>query len=255
MRAAAEVEPFALLVDLEVLALGNRIDQLDLEVLAALPEEVLGLLAAPEFLRERRVLLHDLVHPLLDLGEIVGMERVLLGEVVIEAVLDHGADRDLRLRPQRLHRLRHDVRGVVPDELERFRVRAGDEFDLGVSGDRVGEVGKLAVEAHGHRALSQRGRDRLGDLEPRGPRFDRAARAVGKRQRNVGHRSLLSLAAYQCSVSWSGYMLRRALEVKSGRAASGRSARGQTCDARRGCRAPGRGRACPKDGNATIARG
>ena len=157
----------------------------------------------------------DLVHPLLDLGEIVGMERVLLGEVVIEAVLDHRADRHLRLRPQRLHRLRHHVRGVVPDELERFRVGAGDEFDLGVGGDRIGEVGELAVEAHGHRALGERGRDRLGDLEPRRPRFDRAARAVGKRQRNVGHPSLLSLAAYQCSVSWSGYMLRRAHEVKS----------------------------------------
>ena len=45
VRAAAQVEPLALLVDLEVLALGDGIDQLDLEQLALLLEEVLGLLA------------------------------------------------------------------------------------------------------------------------------------------------------------------------------------------------------------------
>ena len=47
------------------------------------------------------------------------------------------------------------VRGIVPDELERFGVGAGDEFDLGVRGDRIGEVGDPAVEAHGHGALSE----------------------------------------------------------------------------------------------------
>ena len=34
MRAAAEVEPVALIVDLEILALGNRIDEFDLVLLA-----------------------------------------------------------------------------------------------------------------------------------------------------------------------------------------------------------------------------
>ena len=126
-----------------------------------LAEELLGLVAAPELLGEGRVPGDDLAHLLLDLGEIVGVERLLLGEVVVEAVLDHGADRHLRARPQRLHGLRHDVRGVVPDQLERFRVGARDELDRGVVGDRIGEVGELAVEAHGHRALGERRRDRL----------------------------------------------------------------------------------------------
>src|SRR5262249_47085605 len=69
VRAAAEIQPFALLVDLDVLPLGDGVDQLDLEVLAALLEEVLGLLAAPDLLGERRILGDDLAHLLLDLGE------------------------------------------------------------------------------------------------------------------------------------------------------------------------------------------
>ena len=42
VRAAAEVEPFALLVDLEVLALGDGVDQLDLEELALLLKKSLA---------------------------------------------------------------------------------------------------------------------------------------------------------------------------------------------------------------------
>ena len=63
------------------------------------------------------------------LASVFGLERLLLGEVVVEAVLDHGADGHLRAGPQRLHRFRHHVRGVVPDQLERFRVGARDEID------------------------------------------------------------------------------------------------------------------------------
>ena len=37
-----------------------------------------------------------------------------------------------------LHRLGEHVRGVVPDQLQRARVVAGDEFDLGVVVDRIG---------------------------------------------------------------------------------------------------------------------
>jgi hypothetical protein len=48
MRAAAEIEPIALGVDFEVLIGGNGVDQLDLERLALLLKEALGLLAAPD---------------------------------------------------------------------------------------------------------------------------------------------------------------------------------------------------------------
>ena len=71
VRAAAEVEPFALAVDFQVLALGDRVDEFDLEALALGREKILGLCALPHLFREGLVLRDDLVHPLLDLGEIV----------------------------------------------------------------------------------------------------------------------------------------------------------------------------------------
>ncbi len=63
-------------------------------------------------------------------AQVVGRERLVAGEVVIEAVLDHRADGHLRAGPQRLHGLGQHVRGVVADQLQRARVVAGDEFDL-----------------------------------------------------------------------------------------------------------------------------
>ena len=92
------------------------------------------------------------------------MERLGLGEVVVEAVLDDGADRHLRAGPELLHRLGHDVRGVVADELERLRVRAGEDLDGGIAGDGVGEIGEPAVDGHGHGLLGEALGDGLREL-------------------------------------------------------------------------------------------
>ena len=61
------------------------------------------------------------VHLRLDRRQILGRERALVGEVVVEAVVDHRADRDLRVREQPLHRLRQQVRGGVAQDLQRLR--------------------------------------------------------------------------------------------------------------------------------------
>lgn len=63
------------------------------------------------------------------------MERLGLREVVVETVFDNGADRHLRAGPQRLHRFRHDVRGVMPDQFQRGSIRARDEIDCRVFTD------------------------------------------------------------------------------------------------------------------------
>src|SRR5271163_227155 len=102
MRAAAEIEPFALLVYLELLVGRDRIDQLDLEGFALLFEEASRLIAAPNFLREGPVSRDDLGHAFLDRGEFIRREGVVAEEVVVEAGLDHRADGDLRSRPERL---------------------------------------------------------------------------------------------------------------------------------------------------------
>ena len=165
MRAAAEIEPVALLVDLDLLVGRDGVDQLDLERLAHVAEGFLRLFARPDFLREGFVARDDLAHLFFDDRQVFQRERLVAGEVVVEAVFDHRADGDLRAGPQILHGFGEHVRGVMPDQFERARVVAWDEFDPGVAVDRVGEIGERAVERHGDRAFGQRGRDALGDIE------------------------------------------------------------------------------------------
>ena len=180
MRAAAQIEPVALLVDFELLVFRNGVDQLDLEAFAAVAKHVLGVLARPHFLGERLVARDDLAHLLFDRGEILGRERLVAEEIVIKTVLDHRPDGDLGAGPQRLHGFGEHVRGVVADQLERARVVAGEELDLGIVLDRIGKVGKLAVERHGDRALGKRRRNPLGDVEAGGVLRIVPTRAVGK---------------------------------------------------------------------------
>ena len=120
MRPAAEIEPFALRVDLDLLAFGDGVDQLELEGLALVGEQLLRLLAVHHLAAEGRIARDDLAHLGFDLGQIVGREGLVAREIVIEAVLDHRADRDLRAGIELLHGLRHHMRRVMADQLERF---------------------------------------------------------------------------------------------------------------------------------------
>ena len=156
VRPAAQIEPVALFVDFDLLILRDGVDQLDLEQLALVAKHLLRLVARPHLLGEGFVTRDDLAHFLFDRGEVFRRERLVAEKIVIEAVVDHRADGDLRAGPQRLHRLGQHMRGVVADQFERARVVAGKELDLGVVVDRIGEVGNLAIERHGDRALGER---------------------------------------------------------------------------------------------------
>jgi hypothetical protein len=165
MRAAAEVEPVALEIDLDRLVAWNGVDQFDLEGLALVAEHLLGLLAIPHFLGEGLVARDDLAHALFDRREIFRRERLVAEEVVIETVLDHGPDRHLGARPQRLHGLGQHMRSIMPDQFQRTRILAVDQFDLRILRNGIVEVGDHPVQRHRHGALGERGRDAPGDIE------------------------------------------------------------------------------------------
>ena len=129
-------------------------------------------------------------------GEILGRERLVAEEIVIKTVLDHRPDGDLSAWPQRLHRFGEHVRGVMADQLERARVIPGEELDLGVVFDRIGQIGKLAVERHGDRPLCKRRRNPLSDVEAGGVWRIVPTRAVGKGHGDHCKSSCCSLAAY-----------------------------------------------------------
>ncbi len=121
VRATAEVDEVPLRVQRHRGGV-EALEDLDLEALAALPEERDGLRARHLPALEPQVGLGDRAHLVLDPREVLRRERLRFEEVVVEAVLDGGADGDLHLGKQTLHRLGHDVRGGVTEGRERRRV-------------------------------------------------------------------------------------------------------------------------------------
>lgn len=93
--------------------------------------------------------LDDLLHPLLDGLEVIGVEGLLDVEVVVEAVLDRRADAELGLGVELLHGLRHDVRGGVAQDVQAVLAADRDRLDLVAVLDGVREVLELAADAGG----------------------------------------------------------------------------------------------------------
>src|SRR5207245_10299048 len=115
-----EVDEVALPVERDARRL-DPLEDLHLERLPARAEEADRLLARHLLPLERIRGLRDLPHDLFDLHEVVRCERLGFREVVVEAVLDRGTDRDAHGREQALHRLSHDVRGRMAQSGERRR--------------------------------------------------------------------------------------------------------------------------------------
>jgi hypothetical protein len=182
VRAAAEVLPVPLAVDRDVLAGRDALDDLGLVLLADGAEVLDGLVAVPDLAMDRLVAVDDLPHPLLDRGKVVQAERLVAGEVVVEAVLDRRADRHLRAGEKLLHRFGQDVADVVADRLERLGALARQDLEFAAVLQRAVEVQQLAVDLHEHGFLLQRFGDAGCDLTARRALVEMAFRAVGENQ-------------------------------------------------------------------------
>ena len=185
VRPQAHVEPVALLVDRDLLVLRQLVGPLGLELLAVLAEVVLDLRAIPHRALDRQVAVDDLGHALLDLREVLGREGLVADEVVVEAVLRRGAERDLRAGEEFLHRLRQHVRRIVAQQFQRIGVARRHDADLCVAVDHMGEVDHLAVDAECEGRLGEAGTDRRGDLGAADGLVEGPDRTV--RQRNIDH--------------------------------------------------------------------
>ena len=121
VRPATEIDEIALAVERHPGCL-EPLEDLDLERLVALAEEANRLLAVHLLPLERGVRLRDLPHDLFDLREVFGRKRFRLREVIVEAVLDRGADRHAHRGEEALHGLRHDVRRRMAQRRQRRRI-------------------------------------------------------------------------------------------------------------------------------------
>jgi hypothetical protein len=96
------------LVERNLLALGNAANDLDLVGFALALEHRQGFLARDHLALEGQILRDDLGHLGLDALDVLGRERLGV-EVVVEAALDGRSDRHLGVRAKAADGIRHHV--------------------------------------------------------------------------------------------------------------------------------------------------
>ena len=107
MRACAQIRKLALLVEGDLLAVGNTLDQLYLVRLVL--HQFQRLILRQYKSLQRKSFLADLLHFLLDLFQHFRRERYINIHIVIPAFIDRRTDRQFYLRIQSLYRLRHNM--------------------------------------------------------------------------------------------------------------------------------------------------
>ena len=153
VRPAAQIFPVALTINGDRLVRWEAFYQLGLVLLADILEMFRRFVTVPFLAHEGIVALNDFMHLRLDLFQIVGRERLVAGKIIIEAMFDGRADSDLGAGIQLLHRLRHDVGGVVADKFERVIGFAGDNFDRAVAIDYARKIDQFVIDFDGKRGL------------------------------------------------------------------------------------------------------
>ena len=179
VRAAAKVKPVALLVDRDRFA--RRDDVVDdprLVVFADLLERLDGLVLVPDLADDGIVGINNRPHLGFDLFEILRRERLFAGKIVIEAIIDDWANRDLRVGIQLLHRLGEHMGRIMADQFEAFGIIRRNEFDLRVAVERAHQISQLAINPGGERLLGKGIGNRFCDVKGRRALFIFADGAV-----------------------------------------------------------------------------
>ena len=101
--------------------------------------------ARQKFARVGQVLLHQLLHLLLDGLEVFGREWLLAIEVVEEAALGRRTVAKLGLGEELQHRRGHQVRRRVAIHFQRFGIAVGEDAQLDILLQRAREVDELRV--------------------------------------------------------------------------------------------------------------
>jgi hypothetical protein len=191
MRAAAQVKPRALPIKRDVFARRNGMDDFRLVVLAHALEQGDGLVTRDDAALHFEVRLGQFLHLGLDLLEVFGVERALESEVVVETIVHHRADGDLRRRKKRLHGLSQEVGRGMTDDFERFRALVRDDSELRIRRDEVAGVYQLAIHLAGKGRLGKAGTDGRRHLSDGNGMVEAALAAI--RQGNRGH-----VASWNC---------------------------------------------------------
>ena len=119
MGSETHVDIVSLLEEAELGLVGQIVHVLQLELLAPLSHELLGVFPIQDEGLDRQILLDDLLHFLLDgLQVLLGQLAIAQIHVIVEAVLGGGAVGKVRLREEVLDGLGHDMGSGVTDDVQ-----------------------------------------------------------------------------------------------------------------------------------------
>lgn len=127
MRAGAQLREFPLFVEGNRLALLRMLaDELHLIGFVFLLHNLNRIIRRKLKPLQRQRFLHDFFHFGFNFGERLRGERLFRVEIVVKAVVNCRADRELRLWIQPLDRLRHNMGGRVPEGALALRIVKGE---------------------------------------------------------------------------------------------------------------------------------
>ena len=155
MRSPAQIGKVSLRIKGNLLVAGNGFDNLRLVMLPLILEKIDCLGAIPDLALDFQLAGADFRHAFLDCRQIFGRKRTLVGKIVIEAVLNHGTNGDLRIRKQFFHGMRQQMRAGMTDDFQPFWILFGDDTQVAVGFYWAGYVYQLAVHFACQRSASQ----------------------------------------------------------------------------------------------------
>ena len=161
VRAAAEVEEIALLVDRDI-AVFEGFD--DLRLVRVVLVEGLGRRLGDLLALYLQVAGDDLTHPLLDARQILVRQTPRHLDVVEEAILYWWTQGQLATRIQFHYSLRHRVRRGVPQYLQALGGVFGDHLEVSTAVQRGGEVDQSSVQLGDHGVAGEAFSYLLGDI-------------------------------------------------------------------------------------------
>ncbi len=178
--SAAEIQEGTVPIGGDPLILRDLGQSLELE--GIIPEELLRLGTLDLTSLEGMVRGGDLGHLGLDPLQIVGGERLLDVEIVVETFVDGRTEADAGVRIQLPDRRREHVSGGMPQGVESVGVGVAARHDLDARAvlQRPAQVPQLTVDARGYRGACQPGTYRSRQIGSRGSRRQLRSRIVGK---------------------------------------------------------------------------
>ena len=100
---------------------------------------------------KRQILSDDLPHPLFDVLQVIGSERLRLVKIVIKSVFDGGTDGDLDIGIERFDGLGHDVGGRMAENIQSLSGIGADKTNVGVIRGRSIQIDEFPVHIRRHR--------------------------------------------------------------------------------------------------------